>query len=421
MTSRFPRTIPLRVSYFACTALVSALALGCRTPSQASESTYVNPHAPDEVGSVRDMYDGALTLTSAVKTFRNIDRLFPTRTVRRGATVVPLPVAPKPMGDFTFQSGAKSFTADDYIRFNRVAGLLVLKDGAVALEHYEFGNGPTTRWMSMSIAKSITSTLIGAALRDGKIRSLDDSVTRYVPALVGSAYDGVTIRQLLTMTSGVRWNETYTDSSSDRRHLLNVQIAQQSGGAVQLMKSLPRAAAPGSVNTYSTGETQVAGEVLRGAIGTSLADYLSEKIWQRVGMDADASWWLDAPNGHEIGGSGLSATLRDYGRFALFVANDGVIGGTRVLPEGWIADASTPKTLSGGRPLNYGYMWWPVNAAASSVHAGAFQAIGIFGQAIYINPREHVIIVQWCAQTKPSGGAAVPQLDFFAGVVAALK
>ena len=367
------------------------------------------------------MYDGALTLTSAVKTFRNIDRLFPTRTVRRGDTAIALPVAPQPLGDFTFASDGKRYSADDYIRFNRVAGLLVLKNGAVALEHYEFGNGPTTRWMSMSIAKSITSTLIGAAVRDGKIRSLDDSVTHYLPVLAGSAYDGVTIRQLLTMTSGVKWNETYTDSSSDRRHLLNVQIAQHTGGAVQLMRSLPRAATPGSVNNYSTGETQIASEVLRGAIGKAPAAYLSEKIWQRVGMEADASWWLDAPDGHEIGGSGLSATLRDYGRFALFIANDGVIGATHVLPDGWVAEASTPKRLLDGRLLDYGYMWWPVSETANAVHAGAFQAIGIFGQAIYINPRELVIVVQWCAQSKPSGGAVVAELDFFAGVVTALR
>ena len=382
---------------------------------------YVNPHARDTIGTVRQMYDGSLTPERAVSTFRNIDRLFPTRVITRGSAPYPLLPAATPLSSVAFTSKGTGYALDDYLRLNRVSGLLVLKNGRVALERYAYGNNARTRWMSMSIAKSITSTLIGAAIKDGAIGSIDDPVTKYVPRLAGGAYDGVTVRNVLMMASGVRWNETYTDPGSDRRRLLDVQIAQQPGGAIELMRTLTRAAAPGSVYNYSTGETQVAGEVLCGAVGMSLAQYLSEKIWGPFGMETDASWWLDAPDGHEISGSGLSATLRDYGRFGLFVLGGGVINGLHVLPDGWATTAGARKTLPNGSRVDYGYMWWPTSAAPNSVSDGAFSAVGIFGQAIYINPREQVVIVQWSAHTKPLGGEIVDPDDFFGAVSLALR
>ncbi len=403
-----------------------ALLAACATTSSGTavartQAPYVNPHATDSIGTVRQMYDGALTPALAITTFRNIDRLFPTRVVAHGDRSYPLPAASTPLRDVTVVSQGTRYDLDDYLRLNRVSGLLVLKNGSVALERYAYGNGPQTRWMSMSIAKSITSTLIGATIEDGAIRSIDDPVTKYVPRLAGGAYDGVTIRHLLMMASGVRWNETYTDRTSDRRRLLEVQIAQRPDGAVDLMRGLSRAAPAGSVNNYSTGETQIAGEVVRGATGKTLAAYLSEKIWRPFGMETDATWWLDSPDGHEIGGSGFSATLRDYGRFGLFFLGGGVAGGVRVLPSGWTTDASTPKTLTGGAHIDYGYMWWPSPAARNTINDGAFSAVGIFGQAIYINPREHVVIVQWSAHTKPTAGEVIDSDDFFGAVSLALR
>jgi len=396
--------------------------VGCapRVTSEVS-SPYVNPHAQDTIGTVRAMYNGSLTPALAVSTFRNIDRLFPTRAVPHGRRASPLPLAATPLRNVEFTFEGKTYSLTEYLHVNRVGALLVLKNGRIAYEHYAFGNTARSRWMSMSVAKSITSTLIGAAIHDGKIRSIDDMVTVYVPRLVGSAYDGVSIRQLLMMASGVQWNETYTDPTSDRRRLLEVQIAQQSGSAVELMRTLVRAATPGTVNNYSTGETQIAGEVVRGAVGKPLALYLSEKIWQPFGMETDASWWLDSPNGHEIGGSGFSATLRDYARFGLFFLQGGRIGDTRVLPAGWTTEAGAMKTLANGKPLDYGYMWWPTHGGIGGINDGAFSAIGIFGQAIYINPREQVVIVQWGAQTKPTGGDVVAPADFFAAVANAVR
>ncbi len=378
------------------------------------------PHATDTIGTVREIYDGVLSPEMSVNTFRNIDRLFPTRVITRGASPRPLPVAREPLGPVSFTDGDSTYDLDRYLELNRVAAILVLKDGEVALERYRFGNTARTRWMSMSVAKSITSTLIGAAIKDGKIKSLDDSVSRYVPALVGSAYDGVTVRDVLMMASGVRWSERYTDPTSDRRRLLEAQISQVAGSALAVMKSLPRAAPPGTTNNYSTGETQVAGELLRGAVGMPLSTYLSEKLWSPIGMEADAHWWLDSPDGVEIGGSGISATLRDYGRFAQFILEDGVVHGDSVLPTGWAHEATTPKVLRNGTSLDYGYLWWTAGTEVSR-RDQAFMAEGIHGQFLFVDPAARVVIVVLSARPHPTGGDVVSDVRFFDAVVAALR
>lgn len=375
----------------------------------------------EPIGTVRQMYDGALTPDLAVSTFRHIDRLFPTRTIAHSDNVLPLPAADCPLTQVKFSSRGKRWDLFDYLSVNRIAGLLVLKDGRIAFETYQYGNTPATHWMSMSVAKSITSTLIAAAVQQGKIASIDDSVTTYVPALAGSAYEGVSIRDILLMSSGVRWNEAYTDPSSDRRHLLEVQIGQQPGAALELMKHLPRAAAPGTTNNYNTGETLVAGEVVHQAVHMPISDYLGERIWRPFGMESDATWWLASPDGIEIGGSGFSATLRDYGRFGLFFLGGGRIGNEQVLPPGWTDEAGSPKVLKSGKKLDYGYFWWPALSTPATPDAqGAFIAEGIFGQYLYLNPKEHVVIAVWSAQSKPEGMDVIDNTDFFGAVSAAL-
>jgi CubicO group peptidase (beta-lactamase class C family) len=278
------------------------------------------------------------------------------------------------------------------------------------------GNTERTRWMSMSVAKSITSTLIGAALHEGLIASLDDPVTQYVPALAGTAYDGVSVRDVLLMSSGVEWSETYTDPASDRRRLLEAQIAQEPGGALEVMVSLPRAYEPGTHNTYNTGETQIAAEVLRSAVGEPLSDYLHERIWQPLGMEADATWWTESPDGVEIGGSGLSATLRDYGRFAQFFLD----GGQSILPDGWTTEATTPKVLANGETLDYGYLWWP-EVSVTGRSDQAYTAEGIHGQFLYINPAVDLAIVLWSAHPHPTAARAVHESAFFEAVAERLR
>ncbi len=378
------------------------------------------PHAAEPIGTVRQSYDGALSAELAVHTFRNIDRLFPTRRIAPADAPRPLPKASRPLGAVRFTQDGTSHALNDYLRGNRVAALLVLKDGAIAHEQYLLGNTPRTRWMSMSVAKSITSTLIGAAIHDGAIGSVHDPVIRYVPSLTGSAYDGASIRDVLMMSSGVQWDETYTDPRSDRRALLEAQIAQVPGAALAVMAKLPRAAAPGTRHNYSTGETQVAAEILRGAVQRPLATYLSERIWRPMGMEAEARWWLDSPDGIEIGGSGISATLRDYGRFGQFMLDDGVVDGVRYLPEGWAREAGSAKALRDGTVLPYGYMWW-IPESAAAARDSAYVAEGIHGQFVYINPAARVVIVVWSALPRPTGGGTFDDMRVLDAIVEAVR
>ena len=375
--------------------------------------------ADSPVADLQDLYDGKMLPGVEVETFSHADTLQPVRVVHSGPKHHALTKRSKPFPPITFEVEGRRWDLYDYLAINRVAGLLVLKDGKIAFEDYELGIDSRTRWISFSMAKSIASTLVGIAISDGSIASLDDPVVRYVPALKGSAYDGVSIRQILTMSSGVRWDETYTDPKSDRRQMLQLQLAGKPGELLKYMGSLPRAAAPGSVWNYSTGETFVLGAVIEGATHRSLADYLSQKIWIPAGMERDATWWADGADGLTWAGSGLEATLRDFGRFALLAADGGFSNGKALVPESWFKEAGVPRDI-GAKRVDYGYMWW-IPPQSVPVHAGAFEAVGIFGQYMYVNPREHLAIVVLSAHPKPADDSADILADsFFAAVATAL-
>lgn len=310
--------------------------------------------------------------------YANMEKVAPARVVARGAAVRALPPAARQI-DPTFTAGGRTWTIDGYMAAHKVSGLLAIKDGRIILERYGLGRTAADRWTSFSVAKSVTSTLIGAAIQDGHIKSLDDPVTDYIPQLAGSAYDGVTIRELITMTSGVKWNEDYTDPHSD---VARVGLSPPVDGVnpvVGYMRALPRADPPGTRWAYKTGETDLAGILLSNAVGEPLAAYLSEKIWGPFGMEADAAWVEDTA-GHERGGCCISMTLRDYGRFGLFMLEDGVANGRRVLPAGWVADATRPHVVDPG----YGYFWWTL--------PDGYEAQGIFGQAIAVLPKDRLVV-----------------------------
>lgn len=318
--------------------------------------------------------------------------VFRVRPVLRGARARGLPMARRQVAP-TWEWQGQTWTVDSYMAAYKVSGVLALKDGEVVLERYAQGRQPTDRWVSQSVAKSVTSLLAGAAIRDGKLR-LSDPVERFVPELRGSAYDGVTLRQLLMMSSGVKWDEGYTDGSSDLFRYYRAAIA---GDAVtDVQAKLPRAAAPGTRFHYNTAETHLAGLVVSRAVGMPLADYLSRKIWVPAGMERDGAWHVD-PKGREFAGCCLLATLADFARLGQFVLEDGVADGRRITPAGWIAE-STRRQIDNGRkaPAGYGYFWW--------VGQEAFEASGIYGQSILVYPKDRVVIVvnsDWPAPDRP--------------------
>jgi CubicO group peptidase (beta-lactamase class C family) len=211
---------------------------------------------------------------------------------------------------------------DEYMADQRSAALLIVQDGKVRFERYGLGFSEAGRWTSFSVAKSFTSTLVAAAIQDGAIRSLDDTVSRYIPDLRGSAYDDVTIRQLLTMSSGVRWNEDYEDPNADVAQFNNAKPEPGVDALVSYMRRLPRAHPPGEVWHYNTGETNLIGVLVSSATGKPLAQYLEEKIWHPAGMEAAATWLL-GKTGHEVAGCCMQTSTRDLARLGLFVLANG--------------------------------------------------------------------------------------------------
>ncbi len=379
------------------------------------------PHDDEPILHAKELYGGGHDLETAVRNFRNTHRLFPVRKVEAPDSPVPLPAAELRLVEVEFMFENSQHTKAQFFEGNRVAGFLVLHNGEIVHETYRYGNREDTRWMSMSVAKSVSSILTGAALKQGYLSDIDDPVTDYVPELEGTVYDGVSIRQVLTMTSGIDWDETYTDPESDRRRLLQAQISGEPGAVLWVMKSLGRAAEPGTEFLYNTGESQILAEVLRNATGKTLSELLSETIWKPTGAEHNATWWLDADGGTEIAGSGISATLRDYGRLGQFVLDNGVVNGESLLPEDWVKQSATPVVLPDGSEVDYGFAWWTGTTAASR-RDRAFSADGIFGQTIYINPAAGVVIVKLSAWPDPlESGAYDWDWGLFEAVVDSLR
>ena len=335
--------------------------------------------------------------------YRNMDRIYPTRPVPASAHPFPLPDQPADFSGLRYTVDADTFDVNAFVSHNHIVGLLAIRDGNVALERYAQGNARDTRWYSFSVAKSVVSMLVGSAVRDGFIPSIDVPVSNFLPVLGGSAYDDVTLRQAMTMSSGVAWDEDYTDPQSD--------IAQTGGSALDRLRYLlrkPRVAPPGSTFNYNTEETNLVGAVLRAAIGNNLATYLDDKIWRRFGMEHDANWLLLSESGAEHGGCCLSATLRDYGRLGLFAMHNGrITDGSSVLPERWMKASTTPSATNDG----YGLLWW-----LRRDHA--FVAVGIYGQAIYINPPCRLVVVTHSAWPRATDHKLSAHREAFFGEMA---
>ena len=322
--------------------------------------------------------------------FRALDRL-PVLAKSRSFAPSPTPL-PLPAGKPLIIPGF-----DQYAAKQRMAGMVIIQDGKVRLESYGLGFDAKGRWTSFSVAKSFTSTLVGAAIKDGKIKSLEDKVSQYIPDLRGSAYDDVTVRQLLMMSSGVAWNEDYEDPKADVAQFNVVKPDPGVDATVSYLRKLPRAHSPGEVWHYNTGETNLIGVLVSSAVGKPLSEYMEEKIWKPAGMEQQGTWLLGA-TGHEISGCCIQAATRDYARFGLYVL--GGAGG--MVPADWFAAATTKQKDIGEPGHGYGFQWWTYDD-------GSFAAQGIFGQGIFIDPKRHLVIASnadWTRATQgPEGDA----------------
>ncbi|MEE2778831.1 MAG: serine hydrolase domain-containing protein [Acidobacteriota bacterium] len=327
------------------------------------------------------------TAEQQIPSYRNYPRIYPTRSISAGDSSLPLAERSVDLTGVSYEIEGETFDLDGFFEHNRVVGLIVVDDGAIAYERYAHGNDRDTRWVSYSIAKSVVSLLVGAAVRDGFIEAIDAPVTDYLPQLRGSSYADVTIRHALQMASGVRWNEDYADPESD--------VATSGGSTLDRLRylsGLPRVAAAGSTFNYNTGETHLVGAVLRAAIGNNLSTYLEHEIW-RPYMESDATWLLVQEGGAEHGGCCISATLRDYARLGLFAMGGGTLpGGTEVLADGWMQESTTPSPGS----ERYGFLWWLGEAPV-------FRGIGIYGQTVWVDPARDLVIVTHSAWPRATG------------------
>jgi CubicO group peptidase (beta-lactamase class C family) len=294
---------------------------------------------------------------------------------------------------------------DDYMASQRTAGLVIVQDGKIRLERYGQDFTADGRWTSFSVAKSFTSTLVGAAIQDGYIKSLDDKVSQYIPDLQGSAYDDVTVAQLLTMSSGVKWDEDYENPQSDVALFNNAKPEPGMDATVSYMRKLPRAHAPGTVWRYNTGETNLIGVLVTSATGMPLAKYLQDRIWHPAGM-AGTGTWLLGKTGHEIAGCCLQAATRDFARFGLFVLANGNVNGKQIVPVDWFDQAIHKKMDIGVPGKGYGFQWWTYDT-------GSVAAQGIFGQGIFIDPTRRLVIASNSNWTRANLGPEPEEREAF--------
>ncbi len=322
--------------------------------------------------------------------FARMDQMFPVNRIRHGGCIAALPKA-MPL---TIAVGGQELAA--FMQRDRLAGMLVLQDGRIRLERYGLRSNRATHWTSFSMTKAVTSTLVGVALRDHAIHSLQDAVTQYMPEMQGSAYTDVTVRQLLTMTSGVHWVEDYDAPDSDNVRLYSTPVQPGKDTVIEYMRKLPRESAPGTRWVYKTGETDLTGALVRRATGMTLSSLLERNIWRNCGgpggMESDAYWI--AEDGKEYGGSGISATLRDWGRFGELIRK----GAPGVVAPGWVADATRTHEALATPGRGYGYQWW-------TFADGSYAALGIFGQSMWIDPARKLVVVTlgaWPKATSPA-------------------
>jgi CubicO group peptidase (beta-lactamase class C family) len=339
--------------------------------------------------------------------FSRMDRVFPSDRIARGDSIHALPAGQplQPRWD------DPTFTVSHYMQRYHIAGVMVLQNGRIRLQRYAPNFGPDQRWTSFSVAKSVTSVLLGIALKRGYIHALDDKLVTYIPELAGSAYANVTVHELLTMTSGVRWNEDYTDPKSDVAQMYRGACVAGEAQILPYLKKLPRAWPAGTHFNYNTAETDLLGVLVQRATRRSLAAWLSQTVWKPYGMASDAYWIKDGCDPTEnTGGSGLSATLADYARLGQFMLDGGRIDGQPVIAKAWLAGALRKQAHVDDPSRGYGFLWW-------TDADGSYAAIGIFGQLVYVDPRLHLVIAQVAAWPEADSDAEVAARRAFVAAV----
>ena len=305
----------------------------------------------------------------------------------------------------TYSINGKTSTLDEYLEQADVQGFLVLKDNQIVYEKYLHGSAPDDRFLSMSVEKSIVSVLFGTAVDEGKI-NVNDPVTKYLPDLADGAYKDCTVKNVLQMASGIDFNEDYLDPAAIIHRTL-YDLIRGGESFHQIAVGIKSERAPGTAFHYQSLNTQILGEILQKVTGVPLNKYAEERLWKKIGPQSDAFIYQSEKQPETCAFGCYNATLRDYARFGLMAMHMGELNGKRIVSESWMRESLTPPSFNvphidekTGRPVTgYGYQWWLLPGEDH-----AFQAVGIYGQNIWIDPAKHVVIAQFSSLPKPSGG-----------------
>ena len=333
-----------------------------------------------------------------VGVYSHYDRVRPLRPVFTAGPVSALGRAEDPFAlGWTTAAGAPT-TLQDYVERAPVTGLLIARGDTILYERYRYGRTPEDRFLSQSMAKTLTGLLVGIALHEGKIRSIDDVAATYVPELAGTEYGATPIRHLLRMSSGVAYLEDYS-GKDDSAKLGRMLFPREAPGAVAAVKQFnTRTAKPGARFYYSGAETEVLGLVVARSAGTTLSNYLSEAIWAPMGMEAPGGWAVDS-TGQETAFCCYVATLRDWARIGLMLAHDGLWNGRQIVPRQWVIDSTTV----GGATTSYGNQVWLVTPPANEPGRRVFSLIGIHGQRVYVDAKTKTVLVQTAVYLPANG------------------
>ncbi|WP_237437952.1 serine hydrolase domain-containing protein [Altericroceibacterium endophyticum] len=321
-------------------------------------------------------------------TFRSMDTLFTTRSVPRSGPIWHLPREDHAL-NYTYDYDGQSYTPKQFLDRTYTNALLVMKNGHIVYENYRNNTNPQTRFIGWSMTKSLTSILVGIALQEGRIKSLDDRIETYLPELKGGGYEGVTIRQLLQMRSGVDYEERYDfahPGAAAKNHInaLVKNVARFADPA----RTIKRVETPGKTFEYRTLDTAVLGWLLEQVSGgNTLAGYMTQRLWEPLGAESDGFFIMDGPPGvgREFNGAGYNATLRDFARVGLMMMQGGRANGHQIVPEDWVKMSTAPT--EGNGEGGYGMQWWTFGG-------GAYSAIGLQGQYIYVDPKTETIVVK---------------------------
>ena len=322
--------------------------------------------------------------------FRSMDSLFTIRKVARSGQVWTLPRNDRPL-DFTYTWKDQTRPAEAFLERTYTNALLVMKDGKIVSEIYRNNSNEGSRFIGWSMTKSITSVLIGCALAQGRIDSLDTPVSRYLPELKGGGYDGVSIRHVMQMRSGVDYEERYDfdhPGTAASNHIAS--LVRNVTRFADVARTLPRIHQPGTFFQYKTIDTAVLGWLIERVTQGSVAAYTAQCLWEPLGAETDGFYIMDgAPGvGREFSGAGFNATLRDFARVGQMVLNGGVADGRRIVSADWVRQSTQPNGPEDMQRGGYGLQWWTMGGS------DAFAAIGLQGQYIYIDPQTRTVIVK---------------------------